>query len=133
MKNKKLKVTLAIALFFMNAILLYNCIFTSDKKEASIFNDQVHHDKSNNIFLDSIRSCFQYNDSIKFYPLYKRIRIETTTSIKLDSIQLYAIGAYYHDKYIDLYGRIHIFYYYNNSCYATTHCEPDVNVVILPQ
>lgn len=133
MKNKKLKVTLAIALFFMNAILLYNCIFTTDKKESLIFNDEFHYKNSNNDFLDSIRSYLQYNDSINFYPLYKRIRIETTTSIKLDSIQLYAIGAYYHDKYINLYGRIHIFYYYNNSCYATTHCEPDVNVIILPQ
>lgn len=133
MKNKNLKVILVLALFACNATVLYNCIFTRDKKETLISNSSVHYKKINNDFLDSIRAYSQFKDSIKFYPLYKRIRIETSTSIQLDSLQLYALGAYYHDKYIDLYGRIHIFYYNNGSCYATTHCEPDVNVIFLPK
>lgn len=132
MEKRKVKKTLAyifLCTLFLYIALIY--IGSGDKKEKVLISNI---NKENNAYLDSIFAFVQYEEiSIKFHPQNQRMNINIMLPSKATKDELHSIGAYYHDKYMsDTYKRLYIYYYTSDmkDCYATTHCEPNVEVVL---
>lgn len=133
-KGKEKKVIKILVCIFLCTLFVFIALIyigSGNKKEEVLIPNIK---KENNAQLDSIFAFIQYEEiSIKFHPQNHRININIMLPNKATKDELRSIGAYYHDKYMsDTYKRLYIYYYTSDmkDCYATTHCEPNVEVVL---
>lgn len=66
--------------------------------------------------------------------IYSKGEVNIKLSDKVDESVIRQIAEKYHKKYIPKYRRAYIFFYVGDyrDCYATAHCEPDMEIKFLP-
>lgn len=66
--------------------------------------------------------------------IYSKGEVNIKLSDKVDESVIRQIAEKYHKKYIPKYRRAYIFFYVGDyrDCYATAHCEPDIEIKFLP-